>query len=44
MTMVLIQSAVALSLTVLILWLSRPLGLRLGVLDIPNNVRKFHAR
>lgn len=44
MTMVLIQSAVALGLTVLILWLSRPLGLRLGVLDIPNNVRKFHAR
>lgn len=44
MTMALIQSAVALGLTVLILWLSRPLGLRLGVLDIPNNVRKFHAR
>ncbi|MFY8106042.1 MAG: glycosyltransferase family 4 protein [Elstera sp.] len=44
MTMVIIQSAVAVGLTLLILWLSRPLGLRLGVLDMPNKTRKFHAR
>ncbi len=44
MTAVIIQSAVAVGLTLLILWLSHPLGLRLGVLDIPNKTRKFHAR
>lgn len=44
MAMILLQFLAALGLTLLILWLARPLGIRLGVLDTPNAVRKFHAR
>lgn len=44
MAMMVIQSVAALGLMLLILWLSRPLGIRLGVLDTPNATRKFHAR
>lgn len=44
MAMVLLQFLAALGLTLLILWLARPLGIRLGVLDAPNTERKFHAR
>lgn len=44
MAMVLLQFLAALGLTLLILWLARPLGIRLGVLDAPNAERKFHAR